>query len=53
MVPLSEIEERVAGPSSMPADLAGKLSRRELRDLMAWLVSLQADRSADSAAVLP
>jgi quinoprotein glucose dehydrogenase len=53
VVPLSEIEERVAGPSSMPADLAGKLSRRELRDLMAWLVSLQADRSADSAAVLP
>jgi hypothetical protein len=24
----------------MPADLAGKLTRRELRDLIAWLASL-------------
>ena len=40
-VPLDAIEDRANGPSSMPADLAGKLSRRELRDLVAWLASLR------------
>ena len=40
-VPLDSIEDRASGPSSMPADLAGKLSRRELRDLVAWLSSLR------------
>lgn len=40
-VPLDAIEDRAGGPSSMPADLAGKLSRRELRDLVAWLASLE------------
>ena len=40
-VPLDSIEDRASGPSSMPADLAGKLSRRELRDLVAWLESLR------------
>ena len=40
-VPTNSVDERASGPSSMPADLAGKLSRRELRDLLAWLQSLQ------------
>ena len=40
-VPIDSIEDRASGPSSMPADLAGKLSRRELRDLVAWLSSLR------------
>lgn len=40
-VPVASIDERTSGPSAMPADLAGKLSRRELRDLLAWLQSLK------------
>jgi quinoprotein glucose dehydrogenase len=40
-VPIASIDERTSGPSAMPADLAGKLSRRELRDLLAWLQSLK------------
>jgi quinoprotein glucose dehydrogenase len=39
-VAVSSIDERTSGPSSMPADLAGKLTRRELRDLIAWMASL-------------
>jgi hypothetical protein len=37
----SAVASRASGPSSMPADLAAKLSRRELRDLLAWLQSLK------------
>jgi quinoprotein glucose dehydrogenase len=48
-----EIDERVAGPSSMPADLVSKLSRRELRDLVAWLGSLRAEDEASLPASLP
>ena len=40
-LPVATVEERASGPSSMPADLAAKLSRRELRDLMAWLQGLR------------
>ena len=40
-VAADSVDERASGPSSMPADLAGKLSRRELRDLVAWLQSLR------------
>jgi len=40
-VPLDAIEDRASGPSSMPADLAKKLTRREVRDLVAWLSSLR------------
>ena len=39
-VAVASIDERTSGPSSMPADLSGKLTRRELRDLIAWLASL-------------
>ena len=39
-VAVAAIEERTSGPSAMPADLVGKLSRRELRDLVAWLATL-------------
>ncbi|MGB8853171.1 MAG: PVC-type heme-binding CxxCH protein [Pirellulales bacterium] len=39
-IPLTSIEERLNGPSAMPADLAGKLTRRELRDLLEWLKGL-------------
>ena len=40
-IPADAIEDRASGPSAMPADLAGKLTRRELRDLVAWLASLR------------
>jgi len=40
-IPTEAIDERTSGPSAMPADLVGKLSRRELRDLVAWLQSLR------------
>ena len=40
-VAVTSIDERASGPSSMPADLAAKLSRRELRDLLAWLQSVK------------
>ena len=39
-VKVASIDERTSGPSSMPADLVSKLTRRELRDLIAWLASL-------------
>jgi quinoprotein glucose dehydrogenase len=39
-VPIASIEERSSGPSAMPADLAAKLTRREMRDLVEWLASL-------------
>lgn len=38
-----DIEERQRGQSSMPADLSKKMSSRELRDLVAYLASLQAE----------
>jgi quinoprotein glucose dehydrogenase len=41
-VPKDTIEERKRGPSAMPGDLAGKLSKTELRDLIEYLVSLKA-----------
>jgi quinoprotein glucose dehydrogenase len=34
---IESIEERATGPSAMPADLATKLSAREIRDLVEWL----------------
>ncbi len=40
-VAVGSIEDRTSGPSSMPADLAAKLTRRELRDLVAWLQGLR------------
>jgi quinoprotein glucose dehydrogenase len=40
-VAVDSIDERASGPSAMPADLAGKLTRRELRDLLAWLQGLR------------
>ncbi len=48
-IPANSIDDRAAGPSSMPADLAGKLSRRELRDLVAWLATLRAPAVAEPA----
>jgi quinoprotein glucose dehydrogenase len=49
-IPLDAIDDRVAGPSSMPADLVDKLSRRELRDLVAWLGSLRAADASEAPA---
>jgi quinoprotein glucose dehydrogenase len=40
-IPASSIEDRSEGISAMPADLAAKLTRRELRDLVEWLASLR------------
>ena len=40
-VPVKSIDERTSGPSAMPADLVGKMTRRELRDLLEWLGGLK------------
>jgi quinoprotein glucose dehydrogenase len=40
-IPALSIEDRSEGVSAMPADLAAKLTRRELRDLVEWLASLR------------
>jgi quinoprotein glucose dehydrogenase len=40
-IAIASIEDRARGPSAMPADLATKLSRRDLRDVIAWLASLR------------
>jgi quinoprotein glucose dehydrogenase len=40
-IPKDEIEDRKRGPSAMPADLASKLSRAEIRDLVEFLASLK------------
>ena len=40
-IPKKEIEQRSSGPSAMPADLAKKMSRRELRDVVEYLKSLK------------
>ena len=40
-VPKDTIEERKRGPSAMPGDLARKLSKTELRDLIEFLASLK------------
>jgi quinoprotein glucose dehydrogenase len=41
-VPKDEIEDRKRGPSAMPADLVGKLTKSELRDLIEFLANLRA-----------
>ena len=41
-VPKDLIDERKRGPSAMPADVAAKLSKTELRDLIEYLASLKA-----------
>ncbi len=40
-VPKDSIEERKRGPSAMPADVAAKLSKTELRDLIEFLANLK------------
>ena len=40
-IPVAAIEDRSEGASAMPADLAGRLTPRELRDLVEWLSSLR------------
>ena len=40
-VPKNTIEEHAQSPSAMPGDLAGKLSKTELRDLIEFLASLK------------
>ena len=44
------IEERKRGPSAMPADVAAKLTRRELRDLIEFLASQKAAPGSSQAA---
>jgi quinoprotein glucose dehydrogenase len=41
VIPVEDIESRRTGPSAMPDDLHKKLSRRELRDVVEFLVSLK------------
>jgi quinoprotein glucose dehydrogenase len=41
VIPAEDIESRRTGPSAMPDDLHKKLTRRELRDLVEFLVSLK------------
>jgi quinoprotein glucose dehydrogenase len=45
-VPKSTIEERKSGPSAMPNDLAQKLSKSELRDLIEFLARLKSAPTA-------
>jgi quinoprotein glucose dehydrogenase len=42
------VEARKSGPSAMPSDLARKLSRRELRDLIEFLASLKSPPATGS-----
>jgi quinoprotein glucose dehydrogenase len=44
VIPADDIESRRTGPSAMPDDLHKKLSRRELRDLVEFLVSLKEEK---------
>jgi quinoprotein glucose dehydrogenase len=39
-LPMADVEARRDGASAMPADLAARLTRQDLRDLVAWLGSL-------------
>ncbi len=41
-LPTASIEDRTTGASAMPADIAAKLTPRELRDLVEWLAGLRA-----------
>jgi quinoprotein glucose dehydrogenase len=41
VVPVEEIDTRTRGPSAMPADLMRHLSRKDLRDLVEFLASLE------------
>jgi quinoprotein glucose dehydrogenase len=45
-IPVAEIEDRAVGLSAMPADIRDKLTPRELRDLVEYLVSLKGDPAA-------
>jgi quinoprotein glucose dehydrogenase len=48
-VPKDSIEQRKRGPSAMPADVAAKLSKKELRDLIEFLASLRATPRSSQA----
>ena len=48
-IPTDEIDARRKGKSSMPDDLIQFMTRRELRDLVAYLASLQVDPRAEEA----
>ncbi len=41
VIPRDEVEERKRGPSAMPMDVVQKLTKRELRDLIAYLAQLR------------
>ena len=41
-VPKEAIDERKRGPSAMPNDLAKKLTKTDLRDLIEFLANLKA-----------
>ena len=43
VVKKADIDERRATKSAMPDDLVGKLTKRELRDLMEFLSGLKAE----------
>jgi quinoprotein glucose dehydrogenase len=45
-IPVADVMDRAVGLSAMPADILGKLSPRELRDLVEYLVSLVGDPKA-------
>ena len=47
-IPTEEIEARSKGKSSMPEDLTKQMSLRDLRNLVAYLASLQVDPRAAS-----
>lgn len=50
-VPVDEIEARQKGKSSMPEDLIQQMSKRQLRDLVAYLASLQGQSGGGEAEI--
>ncbi|MFG0333729.1 MAG: glucose dehydrogenase, partial [Maioricimonas sp. JB049] len=49
LVPKDEVDERAVGKSGMPADLVKQLSRRDIRDLVAYLLTLKTPDTTSGA----
>ncbi|QDU38833.1 Quinoprotein glucose dehydrogenase B precursor [Maioricimonas rarisocia] len=49
LVPKDEVDDRAVGKSGMPADLVKQLSRRDIRDLVAYLSTLKTPDTTSGA----
>ncbi|MEW4528571.1 PVC-type heme-binding CxxCH protein [Maioricimonas sp. JC845] len=49
LVPKDEVDDRAVGKSGMPADLVKQLSRRDIRDLVAYLLTLKTPDTSTGA----